>query len=69
MHQLSEESKRTIEKNVGIPFDDIVKMDSIQEKVYVEKKIGKKLVWPDVVCVRTIEEIDEKISEIINSSY
>lgn len=68
--KLSKQTQKSIEGTVGLPFDEILQMDSQQEKDYVEKKIGKKLSWREGLRVeglpiRTMEEVDKKISKII----
>ena len=35
---LSDETKQSIDRIVGLPFEEIIKMDSLHEKEYVEKK-------------------------------
>ena len=40
--ELSNETKKSIESTIGLPFEEIIKMDSVQEKCYVEKKTAKK---------------------------
>ena len=43
MIKLNEESKRHIERNVGLPFDIMVKMSATDIDSFIEKRIGKKL--------------------------
>ncbi len=67
---LSDETKKSIERIVGLPFEDIIKMSPLHEKEYVEKKTGKKLGWReglkvDGLPIRTIEEVDKQLAEII----
>lgn len=67
---LGEETKKSIEKIVGLPFEKILQMDNLHEKDYVEKKIGKKLSWReglkvDCIPVRTMEEVDRRMDKII----
>ena len=67
---LSEETKKSIERIVGLPFEDIVKMDILHEKAHVEKKIGKKIGWwegqrIDGLAIRTMEEVDKRMSKIL----
>ena len=67
---LSDETKQSIERIVGLPFEKIIKMDSLHEKEYVEKKIGKKLGWReglrvDGLPIRTIEDVDKRMDSII----
>ena len=45
-------------------------MDSLHEKEYVEKKIGKKLGWReglrvDGLTIRTMEKVDKRMAKII----
>jgi len=40
---LNKQSRASIEKVTGIPFDDLVAMDIDSIDAFIEKKIGKKL--------------------------
>ena len=67
---LRDETKQSIERIIGLPFEEIIKMDSLHEKEYVEKKIGKKLGWReglrvDGLPIRTIEDVDKRMDSII----
>lgn len=76
---LTEETKLTLERNIGKPLSEISEMDFEEEKRYVEKKIKRPLVFskkcdkrmvgrgsPLIVRKRicSIEEIDKKIEEL-----
>lgn len=68
--ELNEKTKKSIEKIVGLPFKEILKMDPLQEKAYVEKKTGKKLGWKeelkvDGLPIRTMEEVDKRMDKVI----
>lgn len=41
--KISERTKKNIEKNIGLSFEEIVNLDLDDEIEYVEKKTGKKL--------------------------
>ncbi len=67
---LSEKTKKSIERIVGLPFDKILQLDSLHEKDYVEKKTRKMLSWReglkvDGLPIRTMEEVDKGLDKII----
>lgn len=45
--KISERTKKNIEKNIGLSFEEIVNLDLDDEIEYVEKKTGKKLSFSD----------------------
>jgi len=47
MFRLNEQSKASIERATGIPYNDILNMDIETIERIVEKKIGKKLKFTD----------------------
>lgn len=76
---LTEQTKRILEQSMGITIEELSKMDFDEEKAFVEKRIGRKLVFsksrhpkmtgrgnPLIVRHRicTMEEIDKKIKEL-----
>lgn len=76
MYKINERTKRCLEATVGMPYDDIVKLDFEDEMNYVNKKTGKKLRFsgkqhsdrmgrgnPLIATgrIRTMEEVDKRI--------
>ena len=77
---LKEETKRNIERTVGLPFEKIQTLTTEEEIAYIENRTGKKLQFPNSIdwrfvttgeplitmgrC-RTIEEIDRQIDELV----
>ncbi len=43
--KLSDETKKAISKTIGIPFDELIKMDDEEVIAHIEKKTGKKVVF------------------------
>ena len=79
MYELKEETKRNIERVVGLPFETI-KTLTVEEKIaHVEARTGKKLKFPTTVDsrlmssgeplitmgrFRTMEDVDRKLDKI-----
>lgn len=76
---LTEETRRILEQSMGITIEELSKMNFEEEKAFVERKIGQKLVFskdrhpqmtgrgnPLIVRRRicTMDEIDRKIKEL-----
>ena len=51
---LNKQSRASIEKITGIPYDDLLAMDVEEIDVAIEKKIGKKLKFKPVTDFRLI---------------
>ena len=71
MFELSDKTKELIEESVGLSFDEIINKDVDEMDNYIEDKIGKKLEFPedakiDGYPIRTMDEVDKRIDEIIN---
>jgi len=70
---LSERTKQNISKVIGIPYEQLIKMDDEKIIEHIEKKTGKKVTWPknarfDGYPIKTIEEIDEEIDRTIKKN-
>lgn len=71
---LSDKTKKSLERSIGLSYEKIIKMDVDEEIAYVEKKIGKKLEYPrdkelirsTFYCngIRTMDEVNEGIDNI-----
>lgn len=69
-YSLSNETKKNIFENLGIPYEEFIKMDDEEIEKYIEERNGKKLSWPkdkkvDGLPIRTMKEIDTKIDSLI----
>ena len=79
MYELKEETKRNIERVVGLPFETIKTLTVEEEIAHVEAKTGKKLKFPATVDsrlmssgepliamgrLRTMEDIDKALDKI-----
>lgn len=67
-YQLREETKELLSKRIGIPYEQLLKMDDEEIDRYIEKKTGKKITWPegakvDVLPIETIEETEESLKK------
>ena len=77
--ELSEETKAVLEKDIGLPYGQIVELSSSEADAYVEGSIGKKLSFskkfdprkivpnnPLLSCrrLRTMEEVDAGLDAI-----
>ena len=51
---LNRQSRASIEKMTGIPYDDLLTMDTGSIDVAIEKKIGKKLKFKPIADSRLI---------------
>ncbi len=83
MHKISNENKRKISENVGIPYEQLTKMSNDEITAYIEKKTGKKMDYSnanpmhtgsgdDSVLIDndkciTLDEFNKKTDEAINS--
>lgn len=61
---LSEETMKNLSKIIGVPSEELRKMDEDEIKEYVEGKIGRKLKWPEGAKVeglpiRTMESAEK----------
>jgi len=81
MYKLSEETKKILSENIGIPYERLITMDDDEITAYIEQKIGKKLgysnlgarfsgsgddsVLIDIGRLRTMEDVDKRIDEIV----
>ena len=80
MYQLSEETKNSLSKTIGIPYEKLITMDDEEITTYIEQKNGKKMTYAkpnsmlcgsgdDSVLIdrgrfSTMEEVDSKIDKI-----
>lgn len=79
MYELKEETKRNIERVVGLPFETIKTLTVEEEIAHVEAKTGKKLKFPTTFDsklmssgeplitmgrFRTMEDVDRKLDKI-----
>lgn len=79
MYELKEETKRNIERVVGLPFETIKTLTVEEEIAHVEAKTGRKLKFPTAVDsrlmssgeplitmgrFRTMENVDRKLDKI-----
>ncbi len=82
MYKLSEETIKRLEKNIGLTYEQMKTMDPEEVDKHIEKKTGKKLKWGAIRAgyssgddsvllslgrIRTKEQVEEKIDEIINN--
>lgn len=68
-YQLSDKTKELLSKRIGIPYEELIKMDDEEIEAYIEKKTGKKIEWPkgdkvDGLPIRTMEDVDKKIDKV-----
>ena len=82
MYKLSEETKQRLSECIGIPYEKLITMDDDEITEYIEHKNGKKLgysnpdarfsgsgddsVLIDRARLRTMEDVDRRMDEIIN---
>jgi hypothetical protein len=81
MVQVSESAVKTLEKKLGIKFEQLMKLDDVDQTLLVEKSISKQLNFPNNVThqkasrgnpllslgrIRTMEEVDHRLDEIIS---
>jgi hypothetical protein len=79
--QLSKSAENILEKRLGVKFDDFMSLDDTKQTAKVEQSINKKLGFPEsqdirkmgrgnplltMERIRTIEEIDNRINEIVS---
>ena len=85
MFELSDETKESLSKIIGIPYDKLITMDDDEITAYIEKKNGKKIGYskPDIrhsgsgddsVLIdkgrfTTMEEVDKKIDKLIKTKH
>lgn len=67
--KLSNETKEILSKRIGIPYEQLIRMDDEEIEAYIEQKTGKKITWPkgakiDGLPIRTMEDIDKQIDEL-----
>ena len=43
---LSEETKKSLSRRIGIPYDTLIQMDDEAIERFIEEKTGKKITWP-----------------------
>lgn len=82
MYKLSEETKKSLSKIIGIPYEKLITMDDDEVTAYIEQKNGKKMGYSkpiarflgsgdDSVLIdrgrfRTMEDVDRRMDEILN---
>ena len=67
--KISNETKEILSKRIGIPYEQLIRMDDEEIESYIEQKTGKKITWPkgakiDGLQIRTMEDIDKQIDEL-----
>ena len=67
--KLSNETKEILSKRIGIPYEQLIRMDDEEIEAYIEQKTGKKITWSkgakiDGLPIRTMEDIDKQIDEL-----
>lgn len=72
MYNLSHETKKLLEKSLGIPYEEIINMNLEDEIQFVEGKIGKKLAWNkndkiDGLPIFTNQDVDKEIKKLIKN--
>lgn len=68
-YKLSDKTKETISRRVGIPCEQLSEMSDEKIESYIEQKTGKKITWPkgakvDGVPIITKEKLEEKIKNL-----
>lgn len=71
-YKLSDKTKETISRRVGIPCEQLSEMSDEEIKSYIEQKTGKKITWPkgakvDDLGIRTMEDVEKNIGELYGS--
>ena len=69
-YKLSNKTKELLSERIGIPYEQLIKMDDEEIEDYIEKKTGKKITWPkgakvDGLPIRTMEDAEKKMNRII----
>ena len=64
----SDKMKKDFFEKVGISYEELIKMDEEDVIAHIEKRTGKKFVWPkngrvDGLPIKTMEEVDKEIDE------
>ena len=67
--KISNETKEILSKRIGIPYEQLIRMDDEEIESYIEQKTGKKITWPkgakiDGLPIRTMEDIDKQLDEL-----
>ena len=70
-YQLSNKTKELLSKRIGIPYEKLIKMEDEEIDAYIEQKTGKKITWPkgakvDGLPIRTIEDVDQRMDEMVS---
>ena len=80
MYVLSETARKNNERIIGLTCDKLAKMSAIEEKNWIEKRIGKKLTFSSKTKkgiagrgnpllsrqkIRTLEDLDKKSKKYI----
>lgn len=80
MYVISEAARKNNERIIGLPYDRLTKMSAIEEKNWIEKKIGKKLTFSRKMKkgiagrgnpllsrrkIRTLEDLDRRSKKYI----
>jgi hypothetical protein len=61
---LNEKSKASIERSVGLSFEQIVAMPATEIDSHIEKKIGKKLEFFPVMNFLSMRKVDKLLARI-----
>ena len=64
--ELSSKTKKMLSEVIGIPYEELKKMDDEEIDAYIEKKIGKKITWPkgakvDGLPIKTIKDANDEV--------
>ena len=67
--KISNETKEILSKRIGIPYEQLIRMDDEEIESYIEQKTGKKIIWPkgakiDGLPIRTMKDINKRIDEL-----
>ena len=70
-YQLSNKTKELLSKRIGIPYEKLIQMEDEEIDAYIEQKPGKKITWPkgakvDGLPIRTIEDVDQRMDEMVS---
>lgn len=68
-YELSNKTKEILSKRIGIPYEKLIQMEDEEIDAYIEKKTGKKIIWPkgakiEGLPIRTMEDVNKKIDEM-----
>lgn len=66
---LSDETKRILSRQIGIPCEQLVTMDESEIQRYVEKKTGKRFGWLEGIKIKgvSITSIEDKEKKVLEN--